>query len=76
MAKKNFKVDIDTEKVDLKVERKDENLNVDYDSKKLDVKVNKTANEVEVKVDAQGALWKAIAKRIVKFILRRFKVGK
>lgn len=73
MAKKNFKVDIDTEKVDLKVERKDENLNVDYDSKKLDVKVNKTADEVEVKVDAQGGLLTFVGNIIKKVLLRKLK---
>jgi hypothetical protein len=38
--------------------------------------VEKTPEGVEVKVEAKGVLWKAIAKRIVKFVLRRFKVGK
>jgi hypothetical protein len=38
--------------------------------------VKKTPEGVEVKVDAKGVFWKAVAKRIVKFVLRRFKVGK
>ena len=46
------------------------------DSKNIDIDIKKTPDGVEVKVDAQGALWKLIAKRVVKFILRRFKVGK
>jgi hypothetical protein len=73
MAKKNFKVDIDTENVDLKVERKDDNLNVDYDSKKIDVKVNKTANEVEVKVDAKGGLLTFVGNILKKVLLRKLK---
>ena len=55
-------------------------VNSDYsfnlDSKNIDIHVEKTPEGVEVKVEAKGVLWKAIAKRIVKFVLRRFKVGK
>ena len=73
MAKKNLKIDIDTENVDLHVERKDGELKVDYDGKKLDVEVNKTADNVEVKVDAQGGLWKFAGKILKKVLLRRLK---
>lgn len=73
MAKKNLNVEIDTEKVDLKIERKDGELKVDYDSKKLDVQVNKTADKVEVKVDSQGGLFRIVGNIIKKILLKRIK---
>jgi hypothetical protein len=73
MAKKNLKLDIDTDKVDVHVERKDGDLKVNYDSKKLDVQVNKTADNVEVKVDAQGGLLKFVGNILKKVLLRRLK---
>jgi hypothetical protein len=72
----NIKLDIDTKNVDIKIVRDEINKEFNLDSKNIDIDIKKTPDGVEVKVDAQGALWKAIAKRIVKFILRRFKVGK
>lgn len=73
MAKKNLKVDIDTENVDVHVDRKDGELKVNYDSKKLDVEVNKTADNVEVKVDAQGGLLKFVGNILKKVLLKRIK---
>jgi NOL1/NOP2/fmu family ribosome biogenesis protein len=73
MAKKNLKIDIDTEKVDVHIERKDGELKVDYDGRKLDVEVNKTADNVEVKVDAQGGLLKFVGNVLKKVLLRRIK---
>jgi len=73
MAKKNLKVDIDTEKVDLKIERKDGDLKVDYDGKNIDVTVDKTADKVEVKVDSQGGLFKIVGNIVKKVLLRRLK---
>jgi NOL1/NOP2/fmu family ribosome biogenesis protein len=73
MAKKNLKVDIDTEKVDLKIERKDGDLKVDYDGKNIDVTVDKTADKVEVKVDSQGGLFKIVGNIVKKILLRRLK---
>jgi hypothetical protein len=72
----NIKLDIDSKNVDIHVLKGEINKEFKVDSKNLDIDIKKTPDGVEVKVDAQGALWKAIAKRIVKFILRRFKVGK
>ena len=73
MAKKNLKVDIDTENVDLKIERKDGDLKVDYDGKNIDVTVDKTADKVEVKVDSQGGLFKIVGNIVKKILLRRLK---
>jgi NOL1/NOP2/fmu family ribosome biogenesis protein len=73
MAKKNLKVDIDTEKVDLKIERKDGDLKVDYDGKNIDVTVDKTVDKVEVKVDSQGGLFKIVGNIVKKILLRRLK---
>jgi len=36
MAKKNLKVEVDTENIDVKVERKDGEVKVDYDSKNIE----------------------------------------
>ncbi len=72
----NIKLDIDTKNLDIQVVRDEINKEFNLDGKNIDIHVKKTPEGVEVKVDAKGVLWKAIAKRIVKFILRRFKVGK
>jgi hypothetical protein len=72
----NVKIDLDTKNVDIHVLKDELNKEFKYDSKNIDIDIKKTPEGIEVKVDAQGALWKAIAKRIVKFVLRRFKVGK
>jgi hypothetical protein len=73
MAKKNLKVEVDTENIDVKVERKDGELKVDYDSKNIDVTVDKTADKVEVKVDSQGGLFKIVGNIVKKILLRRLK---
>jgi hypothetical protein len=73
MAKKNLKIDIDTQNVDVHVERKDGATNVDLDTKNMDIKVSKTPDNVEVKVDAQGGLLKMIGKLIAKVITKRIK---
>ena len=72
----NVKLDIDTKNVDIHVLKDEVNKEFHLDSKNIDIDIKKTPDGVEVKVDAQGALWKLIAKRVVKFILRRFKIGK
>ena len=72
----NVKLDIDTKNVDIRVLKDEVNKEFHLDSKNIDIDIKKTPDGVEVKVDAQGALWKVIAKRIVKYILRRFKIGK
>jgi uncharacterized beta-barrel protein YwiB (DUF1934 family) len=73
MAKKNLKVEIDTENIDVKVERKDGELKVDYDSKNIDIKVDKTAEGSEVKVETSGGLFKIVGKILSKILLRRIK---
>jgi hypothetical protein len=72
----NIKLDIDSKNVDIHVLKGEINKEFKLDSKNIDIDIKKTPDGVEVKVDAQGALWKLIAKRVVKFILRRFKIGK
>ena len=69
----NIKIDLDTKNVDIHVIKDDLNKEFHYDSKKVDIDIKKTPEGIEVKVDATGALWKIIAKRIVKFVLKRFK---
>ena len=73
MAKKNLNVNVDTENIDVNIERKDGDLKVNYDSKRLDVEVNKTTDNVEVKVDAQGGLLNFVGKILKKVVLRRIK---
>jgi len=72
MAKKKV-VKIDTKNVDIHVLKDELNKEFKYDSKNIDIDIKKTPEGIEVKVDATGALWKIIAKRIVKFVLNRFK---
>lgn len=72
----NIKLDIDSKNVDIHVLKDEVNKEFKLDSKNIDIDIKKTPDGVEVKVDAQGVLWKMIAKRVVKFILRRFKIGK
>jgi len=71
MAKKNLKVEVDTENIDVKVERKDGELKVDYDSKNIDVTVEKTAEGSEVKVETNGGLFKLVGKILKKVLLRK-----
>jgi citrate lyase gamma subunit len=69
-------LDVDTKNVDIHVVKDELNKEFKLDTKNIDIDIKKTPEGVEVKVDAKGALWKIIAKRVVKFILRRFKLGK
>ena len=68
-----FKLDVDTKNIDINVVKDDLNKEFHYDGKKIDIDIKKTPEGIEVKVDATGALWKIIAKRIIKFVLKRFK---
>ena len=69
----NIKIDLDTKNVDIHVIKDELNKEFQYDSKNIDIDIKKTPEGIEVKVDATGALWKIIAKRIVKFVLKKFK---
>jgi hypothetical protein len=73
MAKKNLKVEVDTENIDVKVERKNGDLKVDYDGKNIDVTVEKTAEGSEVKVETNGGLFKIVGNIVKKILLRRLK---
>lgn len=73
MAKKNLKVNVDTENIDVNVERKDGDLKVNYDSKNIDVKIEKTAEGSEVKVEATGGFFKLVGKILGKILLRKIK---
>ncbi len=68
----NLKVDIDTKNVDVNIVKDELNKEFNLDSKNIDINVKKSPEGIEVKVDANGGFFKLIAKRIVKFILRRF----
>ena len=72
----NIKIDLDTKNVDIHVVKDELNKEFQYDSKNIDIEISKTAEGLEVKVESKGGIWKLIAKRVVKFILRRFKIGK
>lgn len=72
----NIHLDVDTKNVDIHVVKDELNKEFKLDTKNIDIDIKKTPEGVEVKVDAKGALWKIIAKQVVKFILRRFKLGK
>ena len=69
----NIKIDLDTKNVDINVIKNELNKEFHYDSKNIDIDIVKTDSGIEVKVETSGALWKIIAKRIVKFVLKRFK---
>ena len=69
----NIKIDLDTKNVDIHVVKDELNKEFQYDSKNIDIDIKKTPEGIEVKVDATGTLWKIIAKRIVKFVLKKFK---
>ena len=72
----NIKLDIDTKNVDIHVLKDDLKKEFKLDGKNIDIEISKTAEGVEAKVDAKTPFWNLIAKRVVKFILRRFKIGK
>lgn len=72
----NVKLDIDTKNVDIKVLKDEVNKEFHLDSKNIDIDISKTADGLEVKVESKGGIWKLIAKRIVRFILKKFKIGK
>ena len=72
----NVKLDIDTKNVDIHVLKDEVNKEFHLDSKNIDIDISKTAEGLEVKVESKGGIWKLIAKRIVKFILKKFKIGK
>ena len=72
----NVKLDIDTKNVDIHVLKDEVNKEFKLDGKNIDIDISKTAEGLEVKVESKGGIWKIIAKRIVKYILRRFKIGK
>lgn len=69
----NIKIDLDTKNVDIHVIKDELNKEFKLDSKNIDIDIKKTPEGIEVKVDATGVLWKIIAKRIIKFVLKRFK---
>ena len=69
----NIKLDVDTKNVDIHVVKDELNKEFNYEGKKIVIDIKKTPEGVEVKVDAKGALWKIIAKRVIKFVLNRFK---
>ena len=73
MAKKNLNVKVDTDNIDVNIERKDGEVKVNYDSKNLDVTVEKTAEGSEVKVEANGGFFKLVGKILGKVLLRRIK---
>ena len=72
----NVKLDIDTKNVDVSYIKDEVKKEFKLDSKNIDIDISKTAEGLEVKVESKGGIWKLIAKRVVKFILRRFKIGK
>jgi len=69
----NIKIDLDTKNVDIHLLKDDLNKEFKYDSKNIDIDIKKTDSGIDVKVETSGALWKIIAKRIVKFVLNKFK---
>ena len=71
--KKDLKVDIDTQRVDVHVERKDGALKVDIDTKNIDVKVDKTHDKVEVEVNSNGGLFKIAGNILKRILLKRIK---
>ena len=71
---KKLTVDIDTKNVDVSYIKDEVKKEFKLDSKNIDIDISKTAEGLEVKVESKGGIWKLIAKKIVKFIMR--KLGK
>lgn len=69
----NIKLDVDTKNVDIHLLNSELKREFKLDTKNVDIEIEKTPEGVEVKVDAKGALWKIIAKRVIKFALNKFK---
>lgn len=70
---KKIKIDIDTKDVDVTYIKDELNKEFKYDGKNIDIDIKKTPEGLDVKVDAKPGIFSLIAKRIVKFILKRFK---
>jgi len=67
-----LKVDIDTKNVDVNIVKDELTKEFNLDGKNIDIHVKKSPEGLEVKVDAKGGFFKLLAKRIVKFVLKRF----
>lgn len=71
--KKDLDISIDTEKVDIDIERKDGKFTANVDTENLDVKVERTDEETKVDVTATKKIWRWIGKVIGKILLRKAK---
>lgn len=72
----NVNLNVDSKNLDISYVKDELNKEFKLDGKNIDVEIKKTAGGIEVKVDSKGGIYGWIAKRILKFILKRFKIGK
>ncbi len=72
----NVNLNVDSKNLDISYVKDEINKEFKLVGKNIDVDIKKTAGGIEVKVDSKGGIYGWIAKRILKFILRRFKIGK
>lgn len=70
---KNIKVNVDTKNVDVTYIKDELHKEFKYDGKNVDIDIEKTPEGLDIKVDAKPGIFSFIAKRIVAFILKRFK---
>jgi len=70
--KKNVKVDIEIDKVDIHVEKTEDSKEFKLDSEKLDVQVKQDAKGTEVIVESESGFLKKVGNFISKVFVKRF----
>ena len=74
--KKNVKVIVDTEKVDIQIEKKEDSKEFKLDSEKLDVQVKQDEKGTEVIVESESGLLKKLGTFISKIFVKKFSKDK
>lgn len=69
--KKNLDISIDTDKIDVDIERKDGKFTANVDTKNLDVTIQKTDDETKVEVTATKKIWRWIGKIVSRILIRK-----
>jgi hypothetical protein len=72
MAKKNVKVTVDTDKVDIEIKKDEESKEFKLDSDKLDVHVKQDEKGTEVVVEAESSFMKKIGNFISRIFVKKF----
>lgn len=69
---KNVKIEVDTPNIDVSVIKDELKKEFHMEGKNIDIDVKKTSDGIDVSVQTNSPLWKILAKRIVKFVLKKF----